>query len=428
MLFFVNIGLSPSEAGMVNGLQNLAAMIGAPLSGLFADKLKMHRSLCLILGTLAFTIMCSQPFLTASFGRKHINVCKQSHNTNRTTEIYPETHHKKLYYSILATSIIASSFDGSVMNFVDSGVIHHVQKSRTRCEYGQQRYIGAFGSAVGSLSMGFSIKFFPQGNLSCYNGIYITYSFFSILLLITCNYLLKAPGNDKLHSSGSDNNNNRKNEDGIRKCLWDTITRFDNIVFLLDVLFNGAIQAISFTILYLYLQELNAPTLLFGLSMSLNAAASAIVFYLSKKLIRVFRGTINGMCVSCFFWSARLLIVAFITNPYYVIFADLLNGITYSLYVICMMEHIKDISHPSIVSTMTGVVNGLYNHLSFTIASIIGGSMYHKYGGRVVFVGTAIACLIWSSLMLVYILVRNYRSTKKMAGKCVLESVDFSVT
>lgn len=411
ILFYVNAGLSPSEAGFASGLHNFAAMIGAPLWGLLADKFKIHRPLCIILGVLALLTMCVQPFLATFYGRKHVNVCKIK--VNRSIELHPaledeeDINHKTFYYGLLATSIIASSFDSAVMNFVDAGVIKNVMKSQTKCDYGQQRYIGAFGSAVGSISMGLSIRFFPQSNMSCYNGIYITYTFFSILLLITCFYLLKRNSNTPSTETTTTTSTQEDTSYRIRQHLKTMFTNLDTIIFLFDVLFNGVLQALSFNISYLYLQDLNAPTLLYGLSISTCSAISAIVYFLSNRLITLFKGTRNAMCVSCFFWSVRLLVIANLTNPYYILFADLLHGITYSLFSIAFIEHVKNISPPSVVSTMSGFVNGLYYYLSVGIATSVGGTVYQAYGGKVMFYGASIASVCWSGFMFLYIFRKN---------------------
>ena len=180
-------------------------------------------------------------------------------------------------------------------------------------------------------------------------------------------------------------------------------------------------MALSFTALYPFLQDLNAPTLLCGASTCLCCLASSIVFYLSKKVIGAFHGTFNVMCVSCFFWSVRCFSISFLENPYYVLVTDLLHGITYSVFLITSMEHVKDISHPSIVSTMSGIVNALYNYFSFAIASIVGGTVYQVYGGRKLFIAMSMACLLWSLVMICYIVVRNKRNGKESSKKILCD-------
>ena len=77
-------------------------------------------------------------------------------------------------------------------------------------------------------------------------------------------------------------------EEEDKQALCDTLKNLDTIVFLVNVLFNGVVQALSFTLLYLFLLELNAHTLLFGVSMSMCSLMSALVYYRSKKLIAWF--------------------------------------------------------------------------------------------------------------------------------------------
>ena len=55
-------------SGVVNALYNLGGMIAAPLWGLIADRLKIHRFLCTILGVIALLTTLCQPLLTVQWG------------------------------------------------------------------------------------------------------------------------------------------------------------------------------------------------------------------------------------------------------------------------------------------------------------------------------------------------------------------------
>ena len=177
MLFYIGVGLSPAEAGVVIGLQNFGGMIGAPLFGLLADKLKIHKILFLALGVISLITMFMQPFLAAALGDMSNNTCRinvtETSQSNR--EIHQSSNHQYLYFSLLVTSIIASTCESNVMSSVDSVVIQIIRSPLARSGYGQQRFVGSIGGAFGAVTTSLSIMFYPESYMSCYTGIFVRY-------------------------------------------------------------------------------------------------------------------------------------------------------------------------------------------------------------------------------------------------------------
>ena len=407
ILFYVSIGLNVTQASNIIGFRNLGGMVGAPLFGLVADKWKLHKILFWVLGILSMIAMCLQPILPLRLSGKQRNTCPVKVNQTLSNDTYstPSNNPSYLYYSLIVTCIIASLFDSHVMSSVDSSILQRVKTSATGSRFSQQRIYGCVGAGLGSIAMSLSITYFPKSNMSCYIGIFITYLSFSLLLLISCYFVFKGLLFQPMGSTHED----------VTEILWQSLTDLNMIMFLLSVLVNGIVQATSFTFLLLFLKDLGAPTILLGISMAFGSFCSLFTYYYSDKLMKIANGTLNAMCISCFAWSVRCMGNAFLHNPFYVLFTDLLNGLSYSFFIICSMEHIKNTCDPRVLTTITGIVNGLHTYVSYAIATFAGGEIYRKYDGKYLFIGISIMSFVWAMVMLCYILATKRGSYLRLS-------------
>ena len=407
ILFYVSIGLNVTQASNIIGFQNLGGMVGAPLFGLVADKWKLHKILFWVLGILSMVSMCLQPILPILLSGKQRNTCPVKVNQTLPNDSYstPSNNPSYLYYSLMVTCIIASLFDSHVMSYIDSSILQRVKTSPTGSQFSQQRIYGAVGAGLGSIAMSLSITYFPKSDTSCYTGIFITYLSFSLLLLISCYFVFKGLLFQPIESTHED----------VTEIIWQSLKELNMIMFLLSVLINGIVQATSYTFLFLFLKDLGAPTILFGISMVLGSFCSLFTYYYSDKLMEIANGTLNAMCISCLAWSVRCMGNAFLHNPFYVLFTDLLNGLSYSLFIVCSMEHIKNTCDPRVLTSITGIVNGLHTYIGYSIATFAGGEIYRKYKGKYLFIGISIMSFVWAMVMLCYILATKRRSYLRLS-------------
>lgn len=417
MLFYVNIGLNPAEAGIINGIQNIGGVIGAPVWTLVADRLKLHKTLCFVLSVMSLFTFCIQPVLPLLFADKGINQCP-GNMTDEYLSLSDDSavfNHHKLYYGLLVTSVLASSFDGSVMSFIDSAVIQRVQLSPIQTDFGKQRTLGCIGTAAGSYLFAFGIKFFPVNTVtSCYTGVFVGYFLISIAFTVSCYFLFHGLVFTETQQSEIDIS---VKPDDVTRLLLDTLKHFETIFFFINVLILGVLQASYYTFTYMYLQqELNAPTLLFPISMTVCATTGCFVYYNGSRVLEYINGTEKAFCITLFFWVARYVGIAFLTNPFYILFTDTLNALTYSLSMICIIEHIKAISDPAILTTMSGLMNCLFNYLGYFISSVVGGLFIRLYGGQRFFVSLAALSAIWFFVVLLYIFVKRSLRKKSSSG------------
>lgn len=421
MLFYINIGLNSAEAGMINGIQNIGGVIGAPLWALVADKFKIHKPLCMLLSIASTITFCIQPILPLFFGETYVNRCPLVKGNETSAPLLADSsqsHHRILFYALLSASVIASSFDGSVMSFVDSAVLQRVRTSPVHTEYGKQRILGCVGTASGTFLYAFGVQFFPVNYVtSCYTGLFIGYFLLSVVFSVSCFFLYKGllftRNQDPIHLGGDETT--LKSDDVTRHVthlLLNTLRQFETIFFMLNVFILGILQASYYTFTFMYLQqELDAPTFLFPISMTLSAFAGVLVYYYGSRVIEFINGAENAFCIIYFFWTIRYVWLASIKNPFYVLFTDMLTSVTYSLGVLITIEQIQKISDPAILTTMSGLRNCLYNYLGYLLASVGGGIVTRVYGGRTLFISLAVLSAISFFVIVIYIGASNLSKT-----------------
>ena len=404
MLFYLFVGLSPLQAGIVNGFQHLGGLMCAPLIGLIADKTQKYTMLATVCCVMTVAANGMQPLISWLY----IN------NNN------------VLFYALLITSVIASVFETGAFTFVDSGLLQRIRNSKKPVNYGFQRLFGSIGAIIASLFDSLAVRFFPRCSLSPYTGVFIVYATFGLCLLITLYFLFNGCGSteerDNVDPEGGEKENENeeeKEEDEkpeeesaeVHMFLIEALTSLDNIVFFIGVLLNGAMQAMTITFGFVYLKEFNAPTMLFALGNFVAASSAIGVYFRGHWLIRVFKSPENSMCVSWIFMGLRMITIAYFysLNPYMFLIPEALQGLTYALFWASLVEFINITSHPSILTTMCGILNSLYNPCSYLLANLLGAKLYADHGGFKTFFGSGIFCFLWALLYFGYIFLRRKR-------------------
>ena len=398
MLFYTSTGLTPSEAGLVNGLQYIGGVIGNPLWGYVADKTQHHRVIVWFLCFMAVVTLCVQPIIGGVYSPES-NICP----TNRTSTSPPIHVHERtsLFYSLLVAAILASSFDSTVDSFVDTGVLLRVRTCPGGgANIGMQRYAGSIGRSFASVMFSISMGYFPHGALSCYVGLFVTYYVFNVCTGVSAHFLYK----DIVVMT--------EKEDGgsTNSLLWEYVKYLDSLLFFFSVLLNGVLQSLYFSFLFLYLKTLHAPTLLLGFSITFNTVSAVTVYVFSERIIRTLRGPSNAMCFTTFMWGLRFLCTASLISPYVIFIIDIFHGFTYSLFRVSYLKYVNETADERICTTVCGIANALYKCCSFLLANIVGGKLYEIYGPKCLFNGAAALSFGWTMINIVYIFVKKRRT------------------
>lgn len=402
MLFYVSTGLSLGNAGWINGLQLLGGMVAAPLWSFLADKMGSHKILSFFVCMMAVFTMSLQPILNESLGDDQRTVCPYKINETHDNLVKEKnsSEDNSLYFSLLVAAVIASSFDSTVMSFMDAGVIQRVHTSSKPSEYGHQRLFGGIGYSLGSLLFSAAIDYFPTGHISCYSGLFFVYFGFTTCLAFSLLWLFKGISFEKAEE---------QIEVNITHLLIDTLTNFHTLFVLLTVLVLGLLQGFWYSFVFVYMKEINSPTLLLGLSTQSETIGALLIYIIGQKLIKYLGGPIEALTLSCISWTLRFMCITHMKSPYVLLVINLLHGICFPLSYLAVTEFIKITSDFRVLTTMCGVRSTL-NTTGLIIANLVGGHIYRLYGGRVIFVVSTSIGGFWGIIMIGVIIWRNRRN------------------
>jgi len=407
VLFYVSTGLNPADAGFINGVQIIGGTIAAPIWGFLADRRQCHRIVIVILCVFAMVSTMIQPFLSERYGDDCKTVCRHQMNVlnesayvacnQRINEVRMTTSSvndkNALFYSLLIASSVASIFDGSILSFVDSGVLHRIRSSPTPCEYGHQRLFGSLGYGTGAVIYSATVNNFPEGDISCYTGLFVVY-FVVTGCLVLSSYVLFS--DIKITSQ------NEVTMSDLRQSLMSVATNLECIFVFLTILVNGTFQGLWYAFLFIYLKELNGPTMLLGWSLLVTALSGTVVYVIANTIINLLSGPIHAMALTSAIWTIRFICLSYLQNPFYILLIDIIHGFTFSLFRVASLVYIKEVADPVVLTTLCGVNNTL-NSCGLVLANLIGGRLYKQYGGRKLFFGSSLLCMIWSFLIVCFV-------------------------
>ena len=404
ILFLLSVGFNSNEAGMIAGLQSIGCIIGAPAFGFIADKFRIYKLLAVALCVLTIITTCLQPVIGIVWGDRHRFKCpfelnQTSHNNDGFRN---SVNHDALFYSFLFIGILARSFDATLTSFVDMGCLRRVETSPKKTSCGRQRWTRSLGMGSGIILYSIALNYYPTSSItSCETGVFVIYSGITVFLGIGTYYLFK--GFKKV-------SDNEANGD-ITGILKLTFSKFDTIFFSTTVLFSGITRSVYFSFLYLRLKEMNAKPILFGFQALIITISGLVISYFAAKVIKFLGGTMNAICCSLFIWSLRFLCVSLVTTPYYIFAIEILHGLSSCLFDESALVHVKEISHPSILTFMSGQLNSSYD-LGNLIAYIVGGELYFLLGGQKLFLISSGTCAAWSMVVLCYVIFNHLQKKK----------------
>ena len=181
------------------------------------------------------------------------------------------------------------------------------------------------------------------------------------------------------------------------------IFRSPQFCFVLFIaFFCGSATGFIETFLFWYLHELGGGQLLFSVINGLNCAAEVFVFFISDKLICLL-GYINVIYLALFCYSVRFIYFYFVENPWVVLPAELLQGITTAALWSSCVSYVG--LHPGASNTVQGILNGVYMGLGFATGGFLGGLLVHIAGMKSSFLMYSLASF---GILLAFAVMNKY--------------------
>lgn len=423
ILFYLSIGLNPFEAGLVGGFRLFGMIMGGVFWGFVADYKKQYRLTIAIVCIGSIIAMGLQPLLSVWFGDKKRNMCPpRADNTNATlfngsTRLTNEAFRwmsrssknsstSRLFYAMLFINIISKFFEGSHVGFIDSGTIEQCRTLPHNPSYGNQRMFGAVGFASGIIVSNIFVDNFPKLPVSCYTAIFITFGILTFVLLL--GLLIQYDGLTFETKNVQSKNRN------ICATLKRTIN-LDACIFFFTVLIMGAEQSFYTNFVFVLLQEMNAPTLINGITIAVADVTCIVSFYLGSRIIKKMGGTWNTILMCCFTYFVRYITMAYVTNPWLIPLVQTFQSTCFGLFLFAAVLHVENAAPPEVLTTMYSVMNTIHFGVGYFLANIMAGKVIEQYDSRTLFKMASVIAIVWSVVLAVYLTsLRRWKIARKL--------------
>jgi MFS transporter, PPP family, 3-phenylpropionic acid transporter len=329
-VYYQSIGLSGKEIGLLVAIPPLVMLVGAPLWGGLADATQQHKRILMLAITL---VLVSVAVLS------------------RIRSFY-------LFIPVVAAYAL---FIAPVMPLVDNTVMEML--GRLSGKYGKQRLWGAVGWGIMAPFAGWLV----EANS-------LDWTYYIYLALMTAGLFIIA------YLPVKQTGRSPKLRQGLRRLLLNRQWVF----FLLVVLIGGTVLSMISSFLFLYLNDMNASSMLMGLSLTVATISELPVLYFSDRLLR--RWSARGLLtLALLITVARSLAYASIRAPGWVLPIQLLHGATFSAMWVTGVAYANEIAPEGLGATAQGLFSGVFFGLAGVIGGLIGGMLYENLGAVMMF-------------------------------------------
>ena len=405
-IFLRDVGLSITETGFISGMTYTTMAVFSPIWGLLVDYTGRRKLIFFILFLAMICCVFSLPFVAGLINSTHDVTSPNVTSHNVTISSHHNSFSSKIFIAMLSLEICSKIFVSPLHSMIDAAVMNVIEMKEPGSTYGDQRVYGGLSFGVVAFLSGVAIDHFgshfvSQG-LSKYTTLFCIFLPFALIALAVCLYLLNQmdfqPSSIEAEVKVSK-----------AKLLLTTFRNFKNIMFLVSIFILGFSNMTLVGYLFVIMKDkMDSSRTIMGLASLVQSLAQIFVFPFADKIINFCGGTINAIEIAAFSYCIRYIAISYIINPWLVLPTQVLHGFGFSLFYAAVVLHTRRIAPKEIYVTMFTVVSSAYFGIGGMVANMLGGVIYGKYGGDILFRGMGVLCGIWTVLMLISYNGMNY--------------------
>lgn len=338
-VYYDSLGFSETQIGLLFSVQPFLGFVAGSLGTLLADKTHKYK-----------LILASALVLTAALRLTLFGV--------------------RDFWPVLAVVFLTESVSSPTYPLLDNAVLE-VLRSQAHT-YGKVRLWGAVGWGIFAAIMGWIVTF---------SDLKATFVGFACLVGVTLLILVPFPmGRPHHHDELKHQQRLRaRQEDSAAVRMLRLFSSFEVLSFFFTVFTLGFCMGAILSTLFLYLKVLGASELLMGLSITFTCIAEVPFFFFFERLVALLK--VRGVLYLSFAcYVIRLLYYSFLTNPWLVLPAELLHGITYAAAWSACVLHAKELAPRGLEATMQGLLTGTHWGIGVGVGGLMGGFLYETLG------------------------------------------------
>lgn len=341
IIYYQHRGLNYSQIGLIFAINSLVAVISQPFWGIITDKyLNKRKSFLLVLGFSSALIL---GFILT-----------------------------KSYMAILVWGIIFMAFQSTTFSINDAFCYEAIDSHKS-LQYGKLRLMGSVGYAIVALSLAYVIKW------TNINSSFIAFVLFGILGIIVLRGI-KIKGR-----------HGRSTID-----LSDIVSIIKNkkfIVLVSSALLVSASMSANSNFLATLIQKTGGEVSNIGLLWFIVAMSELPAFYFGNKLLKKF-GVLNVYFISLIFYISRFLLDSLCISYQVVIIIQLIQAVTYPLYLMSTLQCVNDIVPHKTRTTAITVFSGLSAGVGGFVGSFLGGIIIQNFNVFFLFRMMSMVCVL----------------------------------
>lgn len=358
-IYMQNRNFSFTEMGMIYAVNSLVAVICQPVWGYVTDRYLNKKKTLMItmIGSSIFIL----PFIIA-----------------------------KNFYAVFMMTAVYTLFSSSISSVTDA-CCYEIIEEKKEIQYGKVRLMGSIGYAVVALFLGMLIK---KLNV---NVPFILYA----VLLLPGVYIIKAL---KMKS--------RRRMQIVN--LNDLMELFKNkgfTLFIFSVLIINICMNVNGNYIVVLIQKTGGDVSNLGVLWFVIAMSELPILTFGSKIIEKY-GVMTIFSASMIFYLIRFLLDSICTNYVAVIAVQIMQGITFPIYLIAALEYINEVVPPRMRTSGMTLYSALGCGLGGFIGNIGGGIILDKTDIFSLYKVIAFICVL--AIFTVYLLKNTGNNNKKL--------------
>lgn len=294
-VYFKGKGLSYTEIGIGFALNSIISVAAQPIWGYLTDKYLSKRKTIVI--TLTASSIAALGFIFAS-----------------------------KYYMIMALIILFIWFQSSVSPVTDAYCYDFMEIDKN-LQFGQVRLMGSIGYAVTSLLLGIAIQ---KTSIDMAFYTYLIVSVVVILIIRSIKFEGKR-GSNKIDISD----------------IKYLLKNMKYTIFIISVVFIGIALGANGSYIAVLIEKTGGDISRLGLLWFIVAMSELPVFFFGNKLLKKY-GDLNLYIISMIIYIFRYLLDSYCSSYIGVIAVQILQGVTFTLYLTATMHYINRVSEPKL--------------------------------------------------------------------------------
>lgn len=410
-VFFVSVGLSRFQAGLIVGLMQTLPIITGPIWCYISEVTKRRRLILLMLCLGGSFPLFSAPWVSKYIypqskymcgNRAELNVTNSStNNINQTLNDIFDCEERKqdaiqvLFQVLLIIGIISSMFLQSLQSYVNLIVVNIV-KTNPRVSYGGQRVFTTIGVSLGSYFTGKAVNHFHRVDMSPYTAVFLFYLPYTLLLFPVGCYLisqLNAAECVSLEEEIIPCNQGQHCDDS----KWYRLLNSDAVFYM-----SSTANLLIWHFSQVYVADvMKRSKSEMEFTFIISAIAEVCFFPFAACVIRVLRSPVSAIMLGLVLHMCGSSLMSHKMDFELLVVVQITGAMTFALSWCAIFERIGKTPTTLIRTIMTVLAGMMYVSAGSLIGNIVGGKVYGSYEGRKLFFMEAFVCLVWIAVAVV---------------------------